>query len=273
MANVKYIMRYRFILDKLQNSRRCTFEEIRAYLEDKFGDIGRKFNFSKRTFDRDRDDIRELFSREISYNRSGGYYYIDDENITDSSQRFLEAFDVVNALDIAKDVSPYVYLEPRKPKGTEHLYGLLYAIRNRYKIAFIYTKFQTNESSVRELEPYALKEFKGRWYLLGYDGNKEKTVKSFGLDRISSMDISTSHFKPSVVFDIESNFRDCFGIISEPGLKPDDIILAFDPEDGKYIKSYPLHVSQKILSEKKEEILVKLTVCITHDLIMELLSF
>jgi predicted DNA-binding transcriptional regulator YafY len=42
---------------------------------------------------------------------------------------------------------------------------------------------------------------------------------------------------------------------------------------GKYIKSLPLHQSQQILVDNKAELRVSLKLFITHDLIMELLSF
>ena len=42
---------------------------------------------------------------------------------------------------------------------------------------------------------------------------------------------------------------------------------------AKYIKSLPLHDTQEILVDDKDELRIKLKVCITYDFIMELLSF
>ena len=49
-------------------------------------------------------------------------------------------------------------------------------------------------------------------------------------------------------------------------------MLSLDAFAGKYIKTLPLHPSQKILKEDDEEIYFELHLCITHDLMMELLS-
>lgn len=39
------------------------------------------------------------------------------------------------------------------------------------------------------LQPYALKEFLGRWYMVGVSPNKTSILK-FGIDRITSMTIT-----------------------------------------------------------------------------------
>lgn len=54
---------------------------------------------------------------------------------------------------------------------------------------------------------------------------------------------------------------------------PQEIILSFDPFQGKYIKTLPLHPSQEIMVDNQEELRIKLTLFLTHDLLMELLSY
>jgi predicted DNA-binding transcriptional regulator YafY len=55
-------------------------------------------------------------------------------------------------------------------------------------------------------------------------------------------------------------------------MQPQEIILSFDPHEGKYIKSLPLHESQVILEDTAEEVLIKLNLVVTHDFLMEILS-
>ena len=52
-----------------------------------------------------------------------------------------------------------------------------------------------------------------------------------------------------------------------------NIILSFDPFNGNYIKSYPLHKSQKILMDDDKELRISLFLHETYDLVMELLSY
>jgi predicted DNA-binding transcriptional regulator YafY len=165
-----------------------------------------------------------------------------------------------------------VHLEKRKPQGTENLYGLLHAIKNNFQIKFDYQKFWEEESQQRLAEPYALKEFKSRWYIIAKD-NKDATVKSFALDRLTHLEISNRKFDFPKNYNIEESYRYCFGIISPNDEEPQDILLSFDPYQGKYIKTLPLHETQQVIVDNENELQVKLKLCVTHDLLMELLSF
>ena len=53
---------------------------------------------------------------------------------------------------------------------------------------------------------------------------------------------------------------------------PKEIILSFNPSQGKYIKSLPLHETQQILIDNEHELRIQLTLFITHDFVMELLA-
>jgi predicted DNA-binding transcriptional regulator YafY len=102
---------------------------------------------------------------------------------------------------------------------------------------------------------------------------KDAPVKSFGLDRISELETTKEHFVFPTTDNIEEKYRYCFGIISPDDEELQDIVLSFDPVQGKYIKSLPLHHTQQIIIDNEEELQVKLKLYITHDFVMELLSF
>jgi predicted DNA-binding transcriptional regulator YafY len=73
--------------------------------------------------------------------------------------------------------------------------------------------------------------------------------------------------------DWHKQFDYCFGILSPNAEKPSEVILSFDPFQGKYIKSLPLHATQKIILDNEDELRIRLTVYLTHDFLMELLSY
>lgn len=278
MSKRGYISRYLLILKKLKVKPYSTYEELQAYIDNQFDylqmqDDTLNIGFSKRTLQRDIREIRNVFGVDIEYSKSLKGYYItqsDTENM--NFQRMIEAFDMFNSLNLAQDLTPFIHLEKRKPQGTENLYGLLHAIKNKLQIKFIYQKFWEEEASTRKVEPYALKEFKNRWYVMAKD-SKDKNVKSFALDRLSNLEITNLTFIYPNTFSIEQAYRHCFGIISPIDKEPQEIILSFDPFQGKYIKTLPLHETQEILEDNEDELLVKLKLYVTHDLIMELLSF
>ncbi|MCH6201622.1 WYL domain-containing protein [Aquiflexum sp. LQ15W] len=278
MSKRGYISRYLLIFKKLKLKPYSTYLELQAYIENQFDylqmqDDTLNIGFSKRTLQRDIKEIRNVFGIDIEFSKSNkGYFISQNENENMNFQRMMEAFDMFNSLNLAQDLTPFIHLEKRRPQGTENLYGLLHSIKNRLKIEFTYQKFWDGELSQRIVEPYALKEFKNRWYIIAKD-SKDNDIKSFALDRLTQLEISKQTFVYPKNYSVEENYRYCFGIISPNGESPQDIILAFDPFQGKYIKTLPLHDSQVILIDNSDEIRIKLRLCLTHDFLMELLSF
>ena len=193
MSKREAVARYNLIINKLRN-RPSTFSEISDYLVLESELQGYDFNVSKRTFQRDLEDIRSLYNIDIQYDFSRKVYYIDYEEKPEVNESILEAFDVFNALNITDRLSDYIHFEKIKPKGTENLYGLLHAIKNQFQVSFTYQKFWENESSYRTVEPYALKEFKNRWYLIAHDLN-DNYVKVFALDRLTDLEITRKKFQ------------------------------------------------------------------------------
>jgi len=272
MQKTKYFLRYGFIIQKLRNCKEATFQEIKDYLERQSELSDYDLNISKRTFDRDKNEILSLFNVLIEYNLSRKVYYIADDDQSGINDRMLEAFDMFNSLNMSDSNAPYIIFEKRKPQGTEHFYGLLHAIKNRLLIKFTYTKYWDDNVSERSVEPYALKESGYRWYLISKD-KKDGKIKTFGLDRISDLEILKQKFIYPKDYNPNDDFKYSFGLITNQGKEPNEIVLSFDPFKGKYIKSFPLHNTQQIIVNDIKELRIKLNVHITEDFIMEILSF
>jgi len=270
MSKRETIARYNLIINKLRKHP-ATFTEIADYLALESELQEYNFSVSKRTFQRDIEDIRSLYSIDIQYDFSRRVYHIDIDEQLEQNKRILEAFDTFNALNISDRLSDHIHFEKRRPQGTENLYGLLHAIKNETQISFSYQKFEDDEVTQRIAEPYAIKEFKNRWYVLAND-LKDQKVKSFALDRLSKLEITRRKFQLPHDFNVNEQFKYCFGIISPNNKKPREVILSFDPLQGKYIKTLPLHESQEILKDDETELLIKLKLFITHDFVMEILS-
>jgi predicted DNA-binding transcriptional regulator YafY len=271
MAKIDAFLRYSLIINKFRKSN-CTFREIEYYLETQSDILGYELTISKRTFDRDLIQINALFGIEIKYDFSRRMYYLDKEPSSEINNHLLEAFDILNALKISEGYTDILHFEKSKPKGAENLNGLIHAIKNKLSVHFDYQKFWDETASQRTAEPYVLKEFKNRWYLIAKD-LKDKKIKTFALDRLSLPDITSKHFRPDNLFDIQKYFACSFGVINGNGSRPEKILLSFSAAQGKYIKTLPLHSSQQIMLDNEDELQVKLTLSITDDFIMELLSF
>ncbi|MDZ7848137.1 MAG: WYL domain-containing protein [Owenweeksia sp.] len=262
---------------KLNSKNYPNWKEIQDYVERELEilslqDESIEPNYSKRTFDRDKADFRETFGISIRYTASQrGYYIEEDAYHNQGFERILEAFDIFNALRLSQDVWPFIHLEQRRPQGTENLYGLLHAIKNKLEIRFTYHKFWEEEKSLRHVAPYGLKEYRNRWYVLAKDF-KDDQLKTFGLDRLSELQMTNRKMDTSKPVDVEEYFRYCFGVIQWHE-EPEEIELAFTAFQGKYIKTLPLHSTQEILEDSKKQLRVKLKLHITYDFTMELLSY
>lgn len=272
MAKQDYILRYLTIIKKLRKNREATFEEIKEYLREESEIQDRPFSISNRTFQRDLNEIRTLFKIDIQFNFSSKVYYIADDQQSDLNNRMLESIDTINSLKLASDITRYMFFEKRKAKGTHHFYGLLHAIKNRIVINLSHKKYEYDEPFERLVDPLALKESKGRWYLFAKDRNDTK-FKTFGLDRVIGFEYTAYRFDYPPNLDVNEVFHNCFGVINPENGKPEEVILSFDTENGKYIKSYPIHESQTILLDNEDELRIRLYLYITIDLIMELLSY
>jgi len=272
MSKHETLLRHQKIIGKLRTSKEATFDELSDYLKDQSELHEYNLVISQRTLQRDLIEIRSLYNVDIQFDRSHGVYYIVEEENSDLNTRLMEAFDFISTLRMSEDLTKYIYFEKRKPTGTNHFYGLLHAVRNRLVIDLSHQKYDYDEPTKRLVEPLGLKESKGRWYLLAKEAGKDN-VKTFGLDRIVDFDITKKHFTVPEKYNANEAFRHCFGVINLSDVEPQEIVLSFEPFQGNYIKSYPLHESQTILIDNEKELRIRLFLIATQDLVMEILYY
>lgn len=270
MSKKEFLQRHNLVIHFLKR-KKATFDEINSFLESESDITGLKLMVSQRTFQRDIEEIRSLYEVEIRCERATGLYYIFEEEESETKTKLLETFDLYNALNLTKGYEEYIKFENRKSIGTEHIYKLIQCIKNKITIEFEYCKFYVSDIEVRKVEPMLIKEFNGRFYLMAFDVNR-KDIRTFGLDRIKQISILKTKFKKHMV-NWELYYKDAFGIIAPQDRKPIPVILEFNWEEAQYIKSYPLHHSQKVISENKNAVQFELLIHLTYDFVMEILSY
>lgn len=271
MSREEGIQRHRFIIHKL-SMKPSTFNEIQDFLRLQEELSEDRLTCSLRTFQRDMREIASIYKVVIKCDKSRNEYYIAHDEREAHSERLMETVDLYNAIKIGNSFGNHLLFENRKALGTEHMHGLLHAIRNSLEVSFIYKKFYDASVSNRTVRPVAIKEARNRWYLLAQD-NKEGTVKNFGLDRISQLEISSKKFRPVKDYDPVEEFRNTFGIINGTGEEPQKIVLSFTPTEGQYVKSLPLHHSQKEIVNNENERRFEYELVPTYDFKMEILSY
>jgi len=279
MAKRGYLWRYGKIVQKVQKQPYITKTELLQYLASetesvKYLDDEIEVGLSVRTLERDLREIRNLVGISIEYSYSRRGYYIEGDHVFGEKAliSMVEAFEMFRSLNMAHDLTNVVYTEKERPQGMEQMYGLIHAIKNRLRIRFVYSKFTDENSGNRSGNPYALKEFNRRWYVLLQDDG-DKKLKVFGLDRMSALEITSERFPATPQPDVEAMFAHSFGIILPTNEQPQEVIIAFTPLQAKYVKSLPLHHTQKIVSETADELRISINVYPTFDLEKQILSY
>ncbi len=155
--------------------------------------------------------------------------------------------------------------------GMEFIDQLIPFIQNQRVIKIEHQAFGQNQATGFTVHPYYLKEYKGRWYLVGWCEEREN-IRIFGLERIRSIEgltlkpFTQRHFNPDVYFEK-------FIGVNVPAGKPEEIILRFKNDVGKYIETQPLHASQKLVSQLEYTHDFSYFLAVNHEFIGLVLSW
>ncbi|MEI7503924.1 MAG: WYL domain-containing protein [Paludibacter sp.] len=269
MKKSYHIQRYLFIIRYVKNHPYCSKIEIIEHLQRQFSERGndQKLGLSERNISRDFDEIRNTFSLSIDYNPTNrGYCIPTDEQQDQMVDLLMENIDLLH-IGIDGGLPDFVQLEKRRSRGTEYLLPLKNAIAQNKTVKIEYKKFYPNVAESKTVQPYILKESRGRWYLLGLDSSK--TPKSYGLDRISKLDVLDKTFKKNAEIDWNEMYKHSFAMFTDAPVE--DVVLSFAERDGNYIEAMPIQTSQRI-TRQGDRVIVSLKIRITLDFIMELMS-
>lgn len=306
MARSKYQFgRFQIIDRELRKRDRVKTKDLKRIIESELS-----INVDVKTIQEDlknmRDDSVLGYYAPIEYdNRTKSYYYTDrtytirafglkeDEIQTllmyaqrlklysdyGLLQMFSSAMDkVLNAVAIQKNVgkeahpTEWVQFEEIMPvQGSEYIPIIADALENKRKLQLTYRKFQSYDiASVKMVAPHLLKEYENRWYMIAYD-EEDEIIKTYALDRIEALAVTEEFFTPQTI-DFQEHFKYSMGITIND-TPPQEIILSFDPIQGMYIKSLPLHHSQKILIDNEKETRISIFIKPSFEFYQKILGY
>ncbi len=128
-------------------------------------------------------------------------------------------------------------------QGIEFLTPLFNAVLNKQTLQIDYQSFQGSELQQIIFYPYYLKEYNNRWFLFGRN-KKFSNIVNLALDRIQSLKTTSISYEESDV-DWNEYFDDIIGVTKPHGVPLTKILLKAAKILEPYIKSKPLHGSQK----------------------------
>lgn len=173
------------------------------------------------------------------------------EDFSNAIEKILDAVNIRKGISSLEQAKTIVQTESTpKVSGSQWIPKIVCAIDTNFTILFDYQKFCQSTHSIREVEPYLLKEDRHRWYVIGRTVSNGK-ITTYSLDRINDLTISEKKYSPTN-FDFNEYFRYSFGI-TVPEADPIEVILSFNQLQGFYLKTLPLHSTQKTLIDTEDE--------------------
>ncbi|RKE04175.1 helix-turn-helix transcriptional regulator [Marinifilum flexuosum] len=258
MSQQATIKRYLLVLEKVKRG----FYPSRQDLIDYLNDQGLKC--STRTFQRILESIRNEFGVEIKYNSHKQGYYIDQE-LSDDFEPFIRLLEmsqsantIIETLSEGKDAMQFIHFDSSSlMQGIHYLKPLLRAIRDSLQIKIQYSYFYKEEERSFILNPEFLKEYMNRWYVVGHVDYTEGE-RVYALDRIKSVELLSDTFTKKLGA-VGNYFDDIIGV-NFSGEEVKKVVLSFSPHQGNYIRTLPLHHSQEIIVDNKDEFRISIRV-------------
>ncbi|MFA6335936.1 MAG: WYL domain-containing protein [Bacteroidales bacterium] len=228
-----------------------------------------------RTFHNHRRDIEDMFDINIECDKSTNTYYVaDTEGMLNSQLKMwlLNSFSLNNILQERIDLKRRVIFEDT-PSGMQFIDPITDAMRKGFQVLVKYQTYYWTEPRDLHIEPYFLRLFHQRWYLMGVPPDiSNPGVHVYALDRMQSVEITNTKFKYPRDFDPKAFYKDCFGIIKDQGVDAKRTLIKATAFQSNYLRNLPLHESQQEIDRGDEYSLFELKICPTYDLCQQLLS-
>ena len=228
---------------------------------------------------------RQRLYRYVDTSYSVSLYHINDEerNKIEAAIYVLKQFEGEPMYDWARTLlmqiegglfdgesSPVVSFQTNPDlKGIELFGKLLQAILTKRVLKLRYTPYGKAQITAT-VYPYHLKEYNDRWYLIaqakGYD-----SYAHYALDRIDDFEEVAIPYKEADL-EFAEYFDDVIGV-TVPENDSEDIVLRISKPRFEYIRTKPLHLSQRVVEENDNFAVVTINVKVNKELEALILSY
>ncbi len=269
------ITKYVWVIDTIHRRQKISFKKLNElWLRD---DISRGVEIPKRTFDNWRYVIWDMFGINIVNENRGEYrYYIENvEDISKNGMRswLFNTFCVSNALANSQTVKDRILLE-YVPSGQQYLQPIVEAMKENRVINITYHSYWKDEANNFDVQPYCVKLFRQRWYMVGLNTNAyyhEKGLRIYSLDRIHDLQSTDETFQMPKDWDAKEFFDDFFGIIADQRVEPETVKLKVSAGQANYIRDLKLHETQDEIERNEEYCIFSCRLRPTFDFMQEIL--
>ncbi len=272
MSVQQLFRRYVWLVDTIYHVGRITFEEINErWLRT---EISEGKEIPLRTFHNDRAAIESMFDINIECDRRNGYcYYIENaDDVANGEVRkwLVNTFVVNNLIRESRKLKQRILFE-EIPSGREYLVPAIEAMRDSKVLEITYQSFYRNEPATFKIEPYCVKIFRQRWYVVARNRQYEQ-VRIYALDRILNLELKEEKFIYPDSFAPQVYFATSFGIMVDEETDVERVCLKVYGRQVMYIRALPLHHSQKETETTGEYSVFEYRLRPTDDFYQEVLS-
>ena len=237
---------YIWLVNTIQRARRISYDNIKQlWIEN---DLNNGRPLSRTTFYRLRQSIEDMFGIHIECDNQHQYFVSNPETLHDNSTQnwMFQTLTVNNILLEGLSIKDQLLLE-NVPAGLEHLETIITAIKCRHTLCMGYQKFNDSEPYITLIEPYCLKLFHQRWYLLGKSERKGGKLAIYALDRMTELSETKSNYVLDDSFDAKTFFNNYFGVFIGDDVPTQRIVLRAYYNMPNLLRTLPLHHTQKEL--------------------------
>ena len=197
-------------------------------------------------FHRWKTTVELLFDVKIKCNGNNEYYIEEAADLRDADLRgrLLNLMSMDSLLKDTKELSGQILFEP-VPSGEKFLTPIIEAMRDKCVLQMTYQGFGKPRPYTFPIEPYCLKMFKQRWYVLVYAPDIDE-MRVYSLDRIHAIEPTKKKYQLPDDFDAEAYFKDAYGVtVLDEQQQPQKIVISISDDQAHYLRTLPLHPSQK----------------------------
>ena len=267
------LQKYTWLIETIRRAGKISHRDLSDKWE-RCTDLSDCKPLHRATFNRWRDAIFSQFGIIIDCQRVGGYLYFiaNPEDIDEDELKkwMLDSFAVGNLIGENLSLKDRIVVD-QIPSGRDHLTTILEAMKQNCVVNIEYKAFVYSRSFKIPVEPYCVKLHENRWYMLGHNLSKD-TIRLYGLDRIESVEITDKEYRLPKGFSASEFFYNYFGMVADARIKPERIVLRADKNHTPYLKSLPLHHSQRLIEDNGEYADFELYLAPTYDFVMKLLQ-
>ncbi len=155
---------------------------------------------------------------------------------------------------IEEEEKQYIYFEPIPSSPSAELFEFfLEAIETQSEVCFNYQSPKNPTGfHYSAFQPYALKEYSNRWYVVGYYNSSfagHQSINALAIDRVKdSYAFTGKRFEALEGFNIGEHFAYSLGMTVNLDAPIETIKLEFTATQGKFFASKPFHQPYKVVS-------------------------